>query len=365
MSLLSEKKTLRYNELMPNKQNIYSMDGIESLADEIELSGGLMQNLVAKEMPNGKYLLISGHRRLAAIKFLVEERGLGQYAEVDCLIFDESVSAEKAEYMLHMSNMTTRVATEYELMTGLGAMRALRRKLAIVESGRMSEILGREIGLGSAQTQKYLSVFDRGSDDLKEKLKDGTVRIEEAYKIVIAEDKMKKGLDPKLPLNRNKPRSKPAAADEPLLDDEPIKIKTAQLNPREEKEGRRLELDVDLDELVELDDEDELVELGDPFEEEDPDSMVEEYVGAKASPAEKMAAEKLRGKAWGEESATRSAGQESRGDRLDEVLEAFSCLRNAVNALTILGGEQTAFLASRTAWKMDELEACLKEWWEV
>jgi ParB-like chromosome segregation protein Spo0J len=184
---------LHYSKIAPNENNAYSLDGIESLADEIEIAGKVIQNLVVKRLPDDKFKLVSGHRRLAAVKLLVESRKLDRFAFVDCLVYGEEIDDLKLEYILHMSNMSARDSSEYEKMNGLGTMKALRKKMGVKEKGRMSEILGREVGLGSAQTQKYLTVYDRGDPETKEDLRKGIISIEEAYRIVTGHGRERKG----------------------------------------------------------------------------------------------------------------------------------------------------------------------------
>lgn len=57
---------LDVEDLMPSKDNFYATEGINELADAIELSGGIEQNLVVKPEAHGKYEVIAGHRRRLA-----------------------------------------------------------------------------------------------------------------------------------------------------------------------------------------------------------------------------------------------------------------------------------------------------------
>ena len=69
-----QRRELRYIPLHlidANPKNQYSMEGIEDLAANIELFG-LMQPLVVREEACGRYMLISGHRRRAALRMLAE-----------------------------------------------------------------------------------------------------------------------------------------------------------------------------------------------------------------------------------------------------------------------------------------------------
>ena len=71
-SYIDSLKMIDIDNIEPNRNNFYEISEIESLADGIERQG-LMTALVVSEH-NGKYELISGHRRLAAIKSLIADR---------------------------------------------------------------------------------------------------------------------------------------------------------------------------------------------------------------------------------------------------------------------------------------------------
>lgn len=71
-SYIDSLKMIDIENIEPNRNNFYENSEIEALADDIERQG-LMTALVVSEH-NGKYELISGHRRLAAIKSLIVRR---------------------------------------------------------------------------------------------------------------------------------------------------------------------------------------------------------------------------------------------------------------------------------------------------
>ena len=71
------------DNIEPNRNNFYEISEIESLADDIERQG-LMNALVVSE-DDGRYELISGHRRLAALKSLIAD-GRRRSGRVPCFI---------------------------------------------------------------------------------------------------------------------------------------------------------------------------------------------------------------------------------------------------------------------------------------
>ena len=103
---------LDVEDLMPSKDNFYTTEGINELADAIELSGGIEQNLVVKPEAHGKYEVIAGHRRrLAALKLIGE--GKEEYRKVPCRIKHESDTI-KDKLSLILTNATARELTDWE-----------------------------------------------------------------------------------------------------------------------------------------------------------------------------------------------------------------------------------------------------------
>ena len=54
---------ISYSKLVPSEDNFYSMQEIEELKTAIELAGRVLNNLVVTPLEDGKYKILSGHRR--------------------------------------------------------------------------------------------------------------------------------------------------------------------------------------------------------------------------------------------------------------------------------------------------------------
>ncbi len=96
-------------------KNFYQLSGLEELAANIELLG-LQQPLRVRADPEApdRVIVVSGHRRLAALKKLVEE-GREDLREVPCIREREEGSAALQELRLIYANSGTRVLTSAEL----------------------------------------------------------------------------------------------------------------------------------------------------------------------------------------------------------------------------------------------------------
>lgn len=105
-SFIDSLKMIEVDAIQPNKDNFYEMAEIEELAEDIERQG-LMSVLVATAAENGKYKLISGHRRLAAIQLLIDE-GRRKFTTVPCYV-KSTKSSEETQLDLIMLNATQRL----------------------------------------------------------------------------------------------------------------------------------------------------------------------------------------------------------------------------------------------------------------
>lgn len=64
---------ISYSKLVPSEDNFYSMQEIEELKTAIELAGRVLNNLVVTPLEDGKYKILSGHRRHRAVGMLLDE----------------------------------------------------------------------------------------------------------------------------------------------------------------------------------------------------------------------------------------------------------------------------------------------------
>ncbi len=103
-------------DILNNKANFYKVDkaALKPLADSIAMDG-LQQYPVVMPHPEqeGKYLLLSGHRRCAAIRLLVED-GREDLRTVPCTV-RQYRSEAMAELQLIFANSTARVLTNAEI----------------------------------------------------------------------------------------------------------------------------------------------------------------------------------------------------------------------------------------------------------
>lgn len=186
---------LDVEDLMPSKDNFYITEGIDELADAIELSGGIEQNLVVKPEAHGKYEVIAGHRRrLAALKLAGE--GKEAYRKVPCRIKHESDSI-KDKLSLILTNSTARELSDWEKVQQAKELKELltEYKKALAEEnkdkpkeervrmGRVREIVAQMLNTSTTQIGRMEAIDNNLSTEFKQEMEKGNINISTAHEL--------------------------------------------------------------------------------------------------------------------------------------------------------------------------------------
>ena len=125
------KQQIQYIDLAlidPNPDNFYSLEGLDELAGSIEMLG-LQQPLLVRPAQGGRYTVISGHRRRAAL-MLIRDGGSQQFADgVPCIVDRSEASAALQELKLIMANSDTRKMSSADQNTQAERIEDLLRQL--------------------------------------------------------------------------------------------------------------------------------------------------------------------------------------------------------------------------------------------
>lgn len=101
------------DKLEADPGNFYRLTGLEDLAANIELCG-LQQPVRVRPAEGGRYMIVSGHRRRAALALLAKEDP-ERWAAVPCLVERDEASPELRELRLILANSSTRVLSPAEV----------------------------------------------------------------------------------------------------------------------------------------------------------------------------------------------------------------------------------------------------------
>lgn len=96
-------------------RNFYQLSDVEKLAANIQLFG-LQQPLVIRPNPEteGRYIIVSGHRRFAALRLLAKENA-GKFGQAPCIVERAEISPALEELRLIYANSDTRKMSSAEL----------------------------------------------------------------------------------------------------------------------------------------------------------------------------------------------------------------------------------------------------------
>lgn len=197
-----EWKRISIDNIIPNEDNIYPINELDNLVDSISAIG-LEQNLVVKETPTpDEYVLITGHRRFAAIKRILDnnieckEKILNEIKNPMCCVIAkyesdaQNTSNDKliAHYRLHETNINVRRMTDQERMIVcedyLNTVNELRNKNILINGkkikGTSRELVAERFGYSNSQAQKLISIT-KGDVETKKKIMLGETTINKAY----------------------------------------------------------------------------------------------------------------------------------------------------------------------------------------
>ena len=118
---------LPLENLISDERNFYSMEGVDELAANIELIG-LQQPLRVQAGDPPYYVIVSGHRRAAALRILAGENP-EKWKTVPCIVEAAGGSPELQELRLIMANADTRKMSSVDLAKQAERVQELLYKL--------------------------------------------------------------------------------------------------------------------------------------------------------------------------------------------------------------------------------------------
>ena len=194
----NEESQLRYVDidlLDANEANFYDVSKLDTLADSIAMEG-LDQPLVVTPGDGGRFTVISGHRRRAAIRKLVEEDGREDLRRVPCLVKTYQ-SPALAELQLIMANSTARVLTSAEVMHQAQRMEELLYQLkeeGYSFPGRMRAQVAEACQVSESKLARLKVIREKLIDPWMSKFEAGKISEDVAYTIAKMEQNYQESL---------------------------------------------------------------------------------------------------------------------------------------------------------------------------
>ncbi len=181
-SFIDSLKMLEVEQIIPNDNNFYEMTEIEELAEDIERQG-LMSVLVVTE-ENGEFHLISGHRRLKAIKLLIDE-GRRKSTTVPCYI-KSAKSADETQLDLIMLNATQRKYSDSDTMREYEELERIFKAMEQAGKpvkGKIRNNIARVLNVSPSQIGKIDNIKHNAIPDVEQAVRAGEMSISTANEV--------------------------------------------------------------------------------------------------------------------------------------------------------------------------------------
>lgn len=204
-SFLDNIKMIDINEIAPSRNNFYEISDIELLADDIEREGLKQSLVVVKDPDTGLYEVKGGHRRLAAIKLLINEKRRNS-TKIPCYV-DGEKSAAESQFDLIMLNATQRKYTDVDTMR---EYEEIERTLKALESegkplkGRIRDNIAEILKVSPAQVGKIENIKHNAVPEVEKAVKSGEMSISTANEIAKLSEKKQQQIIKEKPKISNK-----------------------------------------------------------------------------------------------------------------------------------------------------------------
>lgn len=168
----------------PDPKNFYELSDLDELAANIELIG-LQQPVRVRVHPDNpeRYMIVSGHRRRAAIRKLVDE-GKDQLRAVACIIEQPAASEALQELRLIYANSDTRKMTSAEISKQAERVEELLyqlKKEGMEFPGRMRDHVAQACQVSASKLGRLRVIRKQLIPELKELYEAGNLSEDAAY----------------------------------------------------------------------------------------------------------------------------------------------------------------------------------------
>ena len=188
-TLTDSIKMIDIDALHGSKDNFFQVDRIEEFADTILGQGGVKDNLVVRPLESGGYEIISGHRRRAAVRLLLD-RGENISRLLPCLV--QNYTDEDTKLLdIVLMNISARQISDAEMWKSYEIVdRILKSKKSAGEKfGRIREKLAEYLGVSASQVSKMQNVDKNAIEPVKNAVSNGEISISTANEIArLSED---------------------------------------------------------------------------------------------------------------------------------------------------------------------------------
>ena len=173
-------------DLESDPNNFYQLSHLDELADNIATCG-LQQPLRVRPDPdgNGKYIIVSGHRRRAAVEILAKEN-MEKWREIPCIVERDSVSPALQQLRLIYANANTRAMTSAEISQQAEQVEKLLYKLqeeGYEFPGRMRDHVAKAVQVSTSKLARLKVIRENLAEEWQPAFQEDKLKESTAYEL--------------------------------------------------------------------------------------------------------------------------------------------------------------------------------------
>lgn len=164
--------------------NFYQLSDLDELAANIAFCG-LQQPIRVRQKEDGRYIIVSGHRRRAAVAMLAVEDPQ-RWQEVSCIVERDAVSPSLQQLRLIYANSNTRKMTSAEISQQAEQVEKLLYQLkeeGYDFPGRMRDHVAEAVQVSKSKLARLKVIRENLDESWVDAWKDGTLTESQAYEL--------------------------------------------------------------------------------------------------------------------------------------------------------------------------------------
>lgn len=172
------------SQIDEDPNNFYQLEGIAQLADNIALCN-LQQPIRVRQKEDGRYIIVSGHRRRAALEMLVAD-GYERFREAACIVEQDEVSPALQQLRLIYANANTRKMTSAEISEQAQQVEKLLYQLkeeGYDFPGRMRDHVAEAVQVSKSKLARLKVIRENLDDSWVDAWKEGKLTESQAYEL--------------------------------------------------------------------------------------------------------------------------------------------------------------------------------------
>lgn len=175
---------IKLDLLDEDPNNFYQLSAIDELAANIELCG-LQQPIRVRAKGDGRYMIVSGHRRRAALALLAEEEP-AKWSEVACIIEQDNASESLQQLRLIYANAHTRKMSAAEISRQAEEVEKLFYKLkeeGYEFPGRMRDHVAQAVNSSKSKLARLKVIRENLDESWVDDFESGELTESQAYEL--------------------------------------------------------------------------------------------------------------------------------------------------------------------------------------